>query len=116
MNILMSRENPGGHRLEELLAQMRCEVLLKTAKIETDTTEVAGILRTNNAKIIDHLHEAEKLQRESYAELAKIAPDSGPTGTPRVGDRRYEEREAQHISASDVGSVGEILGEVNAAR
>lgn len=83
--ILMTRDNPTGHKLECLLMELREEIEAKTLKISGDTSEVAARIRENNEGIVQHLAKAEQLQRDTLAMLLTIAPDSGPTGTPRIG-------------------------------
>jgi hypothetical protein len=84
--ILMSKENPNGWKLEELLAQIRKELLVKTEKITGDESTVSMKVQCNNLSIMRHLFNAEALQRESIAVLATKAPDQGPTGLARIGD------------------------------
>jgi hypothetical protein len=83
--ILMTAENPSGWKLEDLLAQLRKELLIKTEKITGDSSVISLKVQCNNLSILRHLHTAESLQRESYAVLATKAPDEGPTGQARIG-------------------------------
>ncbi|RWX72570.1 hypothetical protein [Mesorhizobium sp. M2A.F.Ca.ET.039.01.1.1] len=84
--ILMSRENPDGHKLEELLPAIRLEIEGKNLKIMNDQRDAAQTLLANNKRIIRLLAEAEELQRASLQKLAEIGPDQGPRGKPRVGE------------------------------
>lgn len=83
--ILMSKENPNGWKLEELLAQVRKELLVKTEKITGDESAVSMKVQCNNLSIMRQLFNAEALQRDSIAALDAKAPDEGPNGQPRIG-------------------------------
>jgi len=84
--ILMSRENPEGFKLEELAEKLRHEVQAKTLNIAGDPRIEAQTVVNNNAQIIGLLFQIEALQRQSFAVMAQIRPDEGPTGKPRVGE------------------------------
>lgn len=83
--ILMSRDNPTGHKLEELLQTVRNEVADKCLSLAHDPSYTAQVVLRNNRRIMDLLYEAENVQRESLLELDRLGPDQGPTGKPRVG-------------------------------
>lgn len=87
--ILMSKENPNGWKLEDLLCQVRKELLVKTEKITGDESAVSMKVQCNNLSIMRHLFNAEALQRESIAVLATKAPDEGPNGQARIGDTTH---------------------------
>lgn len=82
--ILMSRENPTGFKLEELLYQLQQELQVKTDRIINDPCPASQQIVINNHVIIELLQSAEKVQRQSMAALDKIAPDQGPSGS-RIG-------------------------------
>lgn len=84
--ILMSRENPEGFKLEELAEKLRHEGQAKTLNIAGDPRIEAQTVVNNNAQIIGLLFQIEALQRQSFAVMAQIRPDEGPTGKPRVGE------------------------------
>jgi hypothetical protein len=86
--LLMSHENPNGWKLEDILAQLQSELIIKTNKIVNDQSETAINVRTNNYGILDRLHSAQVLQLNSCSILAKKAPDQGPLGDPRIGDAK----------------------------
>lgn len=100
----MSKTNPKGRKLEELLEercaelqQVRQEVQAKNDLISNDPGMVAAIVRSNNARIDNLLSdaallidEAKQMQLSSIARLATIAPDPGPEGTPRIGGGENE--------------------------
>lgn len=83
--ILMSRENPEGHKLEELLATVQSELIVKTALLEGDDCPASEAIRTNNEKIVALLQEAESLQRDTMQRLNDLGEDKGPYAEPRVG-------------------------------
>lgn len=83
--ILMSKENPNGYKLEELLEQVSHEMILKNEKIKHDTSKVSAMIRGNNFEIISHISRAKQLQEETYKMLAEIGKDQGPKGHPRIG-------------------------------
>ncbi|MGL4349451.1 MAG: hypothetical protein ACRDC7_00865 [Aeromonas veronii] len=85
MKILMSRENPQGHKLEELLEALQVEIEEKTSRLAGDNSEIAQHVRTNNAAIIGLLATAELLQRDSYRQMGLKSPPPGPAGAPRIG-------------------------------
>lgn len=85
MPILMSSENPGGAKLEEHLRALIGEMEAKCGKIAADPRNVAKDVHRNNRDIIGRLRECVALQEHSQRILAAMAPDQGPTGTPRIG-------------------------------
>lgn len=89
--ILMTRENPNGRKLEELLPQIAHELTVKNDRIKRDPSAAAQTLLYNNAEIISRLHECRRLQEHSLKVLAAVGPDQGPTGKPRVGEGSFRE-------------------------
>lgn len=83
--VLMSKENPTGWKLEDLLVQLQKELMHKTLNIISDSSATALLVRNNNINIIDLINKAEVLQRDSYSQLAKLRADAGPMGKPRIG-------------------------------
>lgn len=83
--VLMSVDNPNGFKLEELLKQLQIEVEEKTARVANDTSELAEAVKSNNREIVQLLSNAEDLQRQSFELMAAKSPDTGPSGTPRIG-------------------------------
>lgn len=84
--LLMSKVNPEGWKLEELLEKTAHEIAtLKTPLIRDDPRIVAKAVVYNNDRICALLHEAARLQRDSYRMLATIGPNEGPLGKPRIG-------------------------------
>jgi len=83
--VLMSKDNPTGWKLEELLPQLRQEIADKNARLAGDQSATAILVRANNIRVLDHLLAAEDLQRNTIDRLAALAPDPGPSGPPRIG-------------------------------
>lgn len=82
-NILMGRENPEGHKLEELLKQLREEVQGKSSLIKDSEHPQRDMILRHNAIICKKLQDAELFQRETYRQLDAVAPNEGPT-KPRL--------------------------------
>jgi len=83
--VLMSKDNPSGWKLEELLPQLRQEIADKNARIAGDQSATAILVRANNYRVLDHLLAAEDLQRNTLDRLDALRPDPGPSGQPRIG-------------------------------
>lgn len=84
--LLMSKANPEGWKLEELLDKAALEIeTLKTPLIRDDPRAAAKTVVHNNGRIVALLYEAARLQRDSYRVLATIGPNEGPLGKPRIG-------------------------------
>ena len=84
---LVSDENPGGYKLEDILAVIRTDVLKRSVKIGVDDRAEAQHVLTNNMQVLQHLTEAIELARDSTRVLGKAfgpsrAAEGGP---PRVG-------------------------------
>lgn len=83
MPILMSVDNPDGHKLETLLSQLQRELRAKTLKL-TGNCPANDHIRVNNEAIVSLLVRAEELQRDTMTCLEALGPDEGPHGKPRV--------------------------------
>ena len=83
--VLMSRDNPEGHKLEELAVKLQQEMQAKTDLIRYDDRWQAQTVVSNNQQIIELLKVIENIQRASFRALATLGPDEGPLGQPRVG-------------------------------
>lgn len=84
---LVSDENPGGYKLEDILTVIRADVLKRSAKIAVDERPEAQHVVTNNMAVLQHLTQAIELARDSTRVLGKAF---GPSkayegGPPRVG-------------------------------
>jgi hypothetical protein len=84
--VLMSRDNPHGWKLEELLDQLEVELKAKNEKLVGDDSDTAIRVLANNRRIITLLHQCALMQRDSIDALDRLAPDQGPLGRPRIGD------------------------------
>ncbi|RLV61064.1 hypothetical protein D5018_03755 [Parashewanella curva] len=83
--VLMSRDNPAGFKLEELTRKLRYEIEEKTRNISNDERIQAKTVVNNNSQIIGLLHQIEAIQRQSFVLMEQIAPDEGALGKPRIG-------------------------------
>jgi hypothetical protein len=82
--ILMSKENPNGYKLEQLLEQLAQELMIKNENIAHDNGEVSQFVRGNNLEIIRNLTRSKQLQDQSYKMLEKLGTDQGPKGKARL--------------------------------
>jgi hypothetical protein len=87
--ILMTRDNPEGHKLEDLLFSVENELHAKTERLFTvsydaDKLKIAMMVAENNFRIMQLLRDARGYQMGTLAMLQSIAQDQGPTGTPRL--------------------------------
>jgi len=84
---LVSDENPGGHKLEDLLAAIRGDVLKRSLKIDGDVRPEAPHVMANNMKILQHLSEAIALAHDSTQVLDRAFGPSRAAegGQPRIG-------------------------------
>lgn len=84
---LVSDENPGGYKLEDILTVIRADVLKRSSKIAVDDRPEAQHVVNNNMAVLQHLTQAIELARDSTKVLGKAF---GPSkayegGPPRVG-------------------------------
>lgn len=88
--ILMGKTNPNGYMLEDLLAVLQSEILVKCRSIEDQVSDPsqdsAQAVFFNNKSIIRLLGEAEVAQRRNLRLLNEIGVDEGPLGKPRIGE------------------------------
>lgn len=82
--LLMSKDNPDGWKLEDLLETIKDELQEKSDRLVNDECRVSKLLRRNNSHIGALLDVAEKIQRESMEQLDTLGEDQGPTGQRRV--------------------------------
>ncbi len=85
---LISDSNPKGERLEDLLSEIRKDVILRCTKIVDDTRPEARLVLNNNMKVLHLLSDAIELAEESSKTLDKsFGPStSGEGGKPRIGE------------------------------
>ena len=83
-HFLVTEENPKGHRLEDIMAMIRKDILTRTLKIADDHRSEARHVMANNMKILGLLSEAIALAEDSSAMLNK---SFGPSkeGQSRIG-------------------------------
>lgn len=84
---LKSDANPDGRRLEDILIELRADVLARCTKISGDTRPEALHVMANNMKVLEHLSEAIQLAQDSTRTLDRAfgpsRADDG--GEPRIG-------------------------------
>lgn len=84
---LISESNPEGHKLEEILTEIRKDILIRCTKIVDDGLPEAKQVMDNNIKILGLLSEAIRLADDSTHTLDKsFGPSKVATGgPPRIG-------------------------------
>lgn len=90
--ILMSKDNPTGWKLEELLLKAKNELGAKTTELDEKTAtepdgdkkEVMIDVLANNRAIVHLLEQAINYQEGSMLLLDKLGADPGPEGKPRI--------------------------------
>lgn len=87
--VLRSCDNPHGWKLEDLLCQIRKELLVKTEKITGDESSHSMKVQCNNLSVMRLLFIAESLQLDNCNLLSGKARDEGPNGNPRIGVRDH---------------------------
>ncbi|MEQ1779877.1 MAG: histidine kinase [Hyphomonadaceae bacterium] len=86
-HFLRSERNPEGHKLEDLLVQLRADVLHRCEIIAADTRPEALHVLANNIKVLGHLSEAINLALDSTRVLDRSFGPSQAAhgGPPRIG-------------------------------
>jgi hypothetical protein len=84
---LVSDENPGGYKLEDILGAIRADVLKRCSKIALDPRAEAQHVMANNMAVLGHLTEAISLAQDSTRVLDKAfgPSQSRDGGAPRIG-------------------------------
>lgn len=84
---LVSDENPGGYKLEDILSAIRADVLKRCSKIALDPRGEAQHVLTNNMEVLTCLTRAIELAKDSTKTLDKSFGPSRATegGPPRIG-------------------------------
>jgi hypothetical protein len=88
-HFLRSEKNPEGHKLEDLLMQLRADILHRCEVIGADTRPEALRVMANNVKILGHLSDA-----------INTALDS-----TRVRDRAFGPSQAAHGRPPRIGKA-----------
>ncbi|NQU58068.1 MAG: histidine kinase [Rhodospirillales bacterium] len=85
---LISDSNPKGERLEDMLSDIRKDVILRCTKIIDDQRSEARHVLNNNMKVLNLLSDAIVLADDSTLTLNKsFGPSTrGDGGKPRIGD------------------------------
>ncbi len=85
---LISKENPEGHKLEDILRAIRKDILTRCTKIMDDHRSEASHVLDNNMKILNLLSDAVHLAEDSTTTLDKAFGPSAAAegGPPRIGD------------------------------
>jgi len=86
-HFLVSDENPAGHKLEDLLCNLRADIINRCNKITNDQRPEAMAVLANNVKILEHLTESIHLATESTKMLDRsFGPSTAEQGGPaRIG-------------------------------
>ncbi|MDZ4777868.1 MAG: histidine kinase [Alphaproteobacteria bacterium] len=84
---LVSDENPGGYKLEDILTTIRADVLKRSSKVAMDDRPEAQHVVSNNMEVLQHLTRAIELAKDSTRTLDKAFGPSRALegGAPRVG-------------------------------
>ncbi|WP_417494826.1 histidine kinase [Maricaulis sp.] len=87
-HFLVSEENPGGRKLEEILIELRADILTRCTKISGDVRPEALEVMANNMAILQHMSDAIELAMNSTALLDRAFGPSqtGKGGPPRIGE------------------------------
>lgn len=86
-HFLVSEENPEGRKLEDILVQIRGDILMRCTKISDDNRPEALAVLANNIEVLEHITEAIHLAQDSTKILDKsFGPSqSEKGGPPRIG-------------------------------
>ncbi|WP_157959210.1 oligoribonuclease [Marinomonas shanghaiensis] len=83
-DVLMSRDNRHGWKLEELLGKVAEELAVKTKRLEESLAgDLADEAIRNNLRIRDFLLKAQSIQFSTMKSFEKLGPDRGPSN-PRI--------------------------------
>jgi hypothetical protein len=82
---LMSRDNPNGWTLEDLLSEVQNDIIRRCERILDDNRGEARSVLDNNIRILSLLSESVHLARESTKTLNSLGRSEGPSGKPRIG-------------------------------
>ena len=83
-NVLMSRDNPNGWKLEELLPKVAKEIAAKTERIKGDESGRSLSIQKNNTEIETFLYKAARKQFDTLRLLDEVGTDQGPKGEARI--------------------------------
>ncbi len=85
---LISKENPDGYKLEDILRAIRPDILTRCTKIMDDHRSEASHVLDNNMKILNLLSDAIHLAEDSTDTLDRAFGPSAAAegGPPRIGE------------------------------
>jgi|TARA_R110002072_G_scaffold35754_12_gene105502 hypothetical protein len=83
-HFLVSEENPNGYKLEDVLAALRKDIILRCTKIVDDQRPEAVKVMDNNMEILVLLTKAREFAENSTAVLERSFGRS-EDGAPRIG-------------------------------
>ena len=86
-HFLRSEKKPEGHKLEDLLIQLRADIIHRCDVIAADARPEALHVMANNMKILNHLSESITLALDSTRMLDRAFGPSQAAqgGPPRIG-------------------------------
>jgi hypothetical protein len=84
---LVSEDNPAGRKLEDILLELRADVITRAAKITDDHRPEALHVMANNVKVLEHLTAAIELAQDSTRKLDRAfgPSEADKGGPPRIG-------------------------------
>ena len=84
---LKSDTNPNGRKLEDVLLELRSDVLVRCTKIADDHRPEALKVLANNMKVLEHLTAAIELSQDSTTVLDRAfgPSEADDGGAPRIG-------------------------------
>lgn len=84
---LVSDDNPSGRKLEEILLELRADVLARCTKISGDTRPEALHVMANNMQVLEQLTAAIELAQDSTRTLDRAfgPSEADKGGPPRIG-------------------------------
>jgi len=83
-HILLSDQNPEGHKLEDVLRKIRNDIIYRQTKIMDDVKPEAQQVLNNNIEVLGLLAEAITLAEDSTQVLNRSFGARKP-GSPRIG-------------------------------
>ncbi len=84
---LVSDNNPGGYKLEDILGVLRADIMTRCLKISSDERPEARHVLANNMRVLNHITDAILLAEDSTRVLDKAFGRSTAFtgGAPRIG-------------------------------
>ena len=83
--LLMSKDNPKGWKLEDLLTTLQADVVERMSRIRGDNRPEARRVLENSAEIITMLGDCSLRAQDSVRILDSLGSKRGATGSPRIG-------------------------------